>query len=66
MKASITFRASRYGHEHKIEVDYDSTNPLTMWVEICAPKGVSLNDPASVNTRLYQLKVGEKGGLTLQ
>ncbi len=50
----------------KIEFDYDSKNPKTIWVEITSPPGMPRNDRDHCPTHVYKLIVGAKGGLTLK
>ena len=66
MKAEITFEKRPYGqHPERLTVDYDSSGHATFWIQIRSPEGVGVHDPAHITSRVYRIRVGEKGGLTL-
>jgi hypothetical protein len=66
VKALIKFEAVRHGRRETIEVDYDSADPPSIWVEIRAAPDSPRNGPGRVDTRVYKLKVGLEGGLSLK
>jgi hypothetical protein len=67
MKATITFEIRRLGQPvASLPFEFDSAYPSSLWITVRSPEGVRVNDKAHISSKVYQLKVGGKGGLTLQ
>jgi hypothetical protein len=66
MKASIKVEHSRPGHRAAMDIEYDTLDSGTIWLEIRAPAGLKHGDPGYFPPKTYRMFVGEKGGLYLK